>query len=29
VPQSDPLDGAIIMARSTFFRLESLRLRAG
>jgi glucosamine kinase len=29
VPQSDPLDGAILMARSAFFRLESLRLRAG
>ena len=29
VAQSDPLDGAILMARSAFFRLESLRLRAG
>lgn len=26
--QSDPLDGAILMARRTFFRLESLTLRA-
>jgi glucosamine kinase len=29
VAQSDPLDGAILMARSAFFGLESLRLRAG
>jgi glucosamine kinase len=28
-PQSDPLDGAILMAHRAFFRLESLRLRAG
>ena len=28
-PQSDPLDGAILMARRAFFRLESLTLRAG
>jgi len=28
-PQSDPLDGAILMAHHAFFRLESLRLRAG
>jgi glucosamine kinase len=27
--QSDPLDGAILMARRAFFRLESLTLRAG
>jgi glucosamine kinase len=27
--QSDPLDGAILMAHRAFFRLESLRLRAG
>jgi glucosamine kinase len=27
--QSDSLDGAILMARRTFFRLESLTLRAG
>jgi glucosamine kinase len=28
-PQSDPLDGAILMARRAFFRLDSLTLRAG
>ena len=28
-PQSDPLDGAILMARRAFFRLESLTRRAG
>jgi glucosamine kinase len=28
-PQSDPLDGGILMARRTFFRLDSVRLRAG
>jgi glucosamine kinase len=28
-PQSDPLDGALLMARRTFFGLETLRLRAG
>ena len=28
-PQSDPLDGAILMARREFFKLESLMLRAG
>jgi len=28
-PQNDPLDGAILMARRAFFRLESLTLRAG
>jgi glucosamine kinase len=27
--QSDPLDGAILMARRAFFRVESLTLRAG
>ena len=27
--QSDSLDGAILMARRTFFRLKSLTLRAG
>src|SRR5262249_5614346 len=27
--QSDPLDGAILMARRSFFRIESLTLRAG
>jgi glucosamine kinase len=27
--QTDPLDGAILMARRAFYRLESLRLRAG
>jgi glucosamine kinase len=27
--QSDPLDGAILMARRAFFRLESVRSRAG
>jgi glucosamine kinase len=28
-PQSDPLDGGILMARRTFFKLDSVRLRAG
>jgi glucosamine kinase len=28
-PHSDPLDGAILMARRAFFRVESLTLRAG
>jgi glucosamine kinase len=28
-PQSDPLDGGILMARRTFFRLDSVQLRAG
>ena len=28
-PQSDPLDGAILMAHRAFFRLESLTRRAG
>lgn len=28
-PQSDPLDGGILMARRAFFKLESVRLRAG
>jgi len=28
-PQSDPLDGGILMARGAFFRLDSMRLRAG
>jgi glucosamine kinase len=28
-PQSDTLDGSILMARRTFFRLDSVRLRAG
>jgi len=27
--QCDPLDGAILMARRAFFKLESLTLRAG
>jgi hypothetical protein len=27
--RSDPLDGAILMARRAFFRVESLTLRAG
>jgi hypothetical protein len=27
--QSDPLDGAILMAHRAFFGLESVRLRAG
>ena len=28
-PQSDALDGSILMARRAFFRLDSMRLRAG
>jgi glucosamine kinase len=28
-PQSDALDGSILMARRSFFRLDSVRLRAG
>ena len=28
-PQSDALDGSILMARRAFFRLDSVRLRAG
>jgi glucosamine kinase len=28
-PQSDPLDGAILMARRAVFRLDSMQLRAG
>jgi glucosamine kinase len=28
-PQSDTLDGSILMARRAFFRLDSVRLRAG
>ena len=28
-PQSDPLDGSILMARRAFFGLDSVRLRAG
>ena len=28
-PQSDPADGAILMARRTFFKIESVTLRAG
>jgi glucosamine kinase len=28
-PQSDPVDGAILMARRAFFKLDSVTLRAG
>jgi glucosamine kinase len=28
-PQSDALDGSILMARRAFFKLDSVRLRAG
>ena len=28
-PQSDALDGSILMARRAFFRLDLVRLRAG